>query len=263
MQQIESIAAEVLHFRLHCSYLRDRLVGHRNCQTRFITVRWTRANRRRLGERVHQCRSEIAGSGVTADDSTLNRRRLFPRGDRGGSGGSFDGKIYCGGSFLDPWVNAWYSIPAIAFVPLVMNWTGLNYAGSIVIAFLIAVFSIILNVYSGIKNTNRSLVETALAYRANQFQVMYKVMLPASLPSIMVGLRLGLSRAIEGVIIAEMFFAAVGLGGMIDYSADHLQSATSDALILILALISVVLTAILKIVDLKVVAWKRSEAMSR
>ena len=130
-----------------------------------------------------------------------------------------------------------------------MNWTGLNYAGSIVIAFLIAVFSIILNVYSGIKNTNRSLVETALAYRANQFQVMYKVMLPASLPSIMVGLRLGLSRAIEGVIIAEMFFAAVGLGGMIDYSADHLQSATSDALILILALISVVLTAILKIVD--------------
>ena len=64
--------------------------------------------------------------------------------------------------FLDPWVNAWYSIPAIAFVPLVMNWTGLNYAGSIVIAFLIAVFSIILNVYSGIKNTNRSLVETSL-----------------------------------------------------------------------------------------------------
>jgi len=165
--------------------------------------------------------------------------------------------------FLDPWVNAWYSIPAIAFVPLVMKWTGLNYAGSIMIAFLIAVFSIILNVYSGIKNTNQSLVETALSYRANQFQVMYKVMLPASLPSIMVGLRLGLSRAIEGVIIAEMFFAAVGLGGMIDYSADHLQSATSDALILILALISITLTAILKIVDLKVVAWKRSEAMAR
>ena len=79
----------------------------------------------------------------------------------------------------------------------------------------------------------------------------------------MVGLRLGLSRAIEGVIIAEMFFAAVGLGGMIDYSADHLQSATSDALILVLALISMVLTAILKIVDTEGCAWKRSEAMSR
>jgi ABC-type nitrate/sulfonate/bicarbonate transport system permease component len=165
--------------------------------------------------------------------------------------------------FLDPWVNAWYSIPAVAFVPLVMNWTGLNYAGSVVIAFLIAVFSIILNVYNGIKNTNRSLVETAMSYRANQFQVMYKVLLPASLPSIMVGLRLGLSRAIEGVIIAEMFFAAVGLGGLIDYSADHLQSATSDALILFLAAISLILTAILGIVDRKMVAWKRSEAMAR
>jgi len=165
--------------------------------------------------------------------------------------------------FLDPWVNAWYSIPAVAFVPLVMNWTGLDYAGSVVIAFLIAVFSIILNVYSGIKNANRSLVETAMSYRANQFQVMYKVLLPASLPRIMVGLRLGLSRAIEGVIIAEMFFAAVGLGGLIDYSADHLQSATSDALILFLAAISLVLTAILSIVDRRLVAWKRSEAMAR
>jgi ABC-type nitrate/sulfonate/bicarbonate transport system permease component len=165
--------------------------------------------------------------------------------------------------FLDPWVNAWYSIPAVAFVPLTMNWTGVTSESTIVVAFLIAVFSIILNVYGGIKNTSKTLVDTALAYRANQSQVMFKVILPASLPNIMVGLRLGISRAIEGVIIAEMFFAAVGIGGMIDYSADHLQSATSDALILILAIISLVLTGCFKIVDKRAVAWKESEAMVR
>jgi ABC-type nitrate/sulfonate/bicarbonate transport system permease component len=173
------------------------------------------------------------------------------------------GRFLVADLFLDPWVNAWYSIPAIAFVPLVMNFTGLNYAGSIVIAFLIAVFSIILNVYSGIKNCNKTLVDTALSYRASEFQVMSKVLLPASLPNIMVGLRLGISRAIEGVIIAEMFFAAVGLGGMIDYSADHLQSATSDALIIYLAVLSLILTALLRIVDRKLVVWKESEAMNR
>ena len=59
MQRIEPDAAEVRYFRRHCSYLRVRLVGHRNCQARFITVRWTRANRHRLGERVHQCRFDI------------------------------------------------------------------------------------------------------------------------------------------------------------------------------------------------------------
>jgi ABC-type nitrate/sulfonate/bicarbonate transport system permease component len=165
--------------------------------------------------------------------------------------------------FLDPWVNAWYSIPAVAFVPLTMNWTGVTSESTIVVAFLIAVFSIILNVYSGIKNTSKTLVDTALAYRANQSQVMFKVILPASVPNIMLGLRLGISRAIEGVIIAEMFFAAVGIGGMIDYSADHLQSATSDALILILAVVSLVLTGCFKIADRRAVAWKESEAMVR
>ena len=165
--------------------------------------------------------------------------------------------------FLDPWVNAWYSIPAVAFVPLTMNWTGLTSESSIVVAFLIAVFSIILNVYSGVKNASRSLVDTARAFRANELQLLSKVILPASLPNILVGLRLGISRAIEGVIIAEMFFAAIGIGGLIDYSADHLQSATSDALIIILAVISVLLTECLKLVSTRAVAWKETEAMTR
>lgn len=159
---------------------------------------------------------------------------------------------------MDPWVNAWYSVPAIAFVPLVMNWTGLNIGGSLVISFLIAVFSITLNVYSGVKNCNATLLDTAASYRASEFQLLYKVMLPASLPQIMVGLRLGLSRAIEGVIIAEMFYAAVGLGGMIDYSADHLQSATSDALIIVLAVLSLALVACLRLVDHRLAGWKET-----
>jgi len=165
--------------------------------------------------------------------------------------------------FLDPWVNAWYSIPAVAFVPLTMNWTGLTSESSIVVAFLIAVFSITINVYGGVKNSSKSLVDAALAYRANELQLMSKVILPASLPNMLVGLRLGISRAIEGVIIAEMFFAAIGIGGLIDYSADHLQSATSDALIIILAIISIILTECFKLMNSRAVAWKESEAMTR
>jgi len=165
--------------------------------------------------------------------------------------------------FLDPWVNACYSIPAVAFVPLTMNWTGLTSESSIVVAFLIAVFSITINVYGGVKNSSKSLVDAALAYRANELQLMSKVILPASLPNMLVGLRLGISRAIEGVIIAEMFFAAIGIGGLIDYSADHLQSATSDALIIILAIISIILTECFKLMNSRAVAWKESEAMTR
>lgn len=162
---------------------------------------------------------------------------------------------------LDPWVNAWYSIPAVAFVPLMMNWTGLTSTSTVLIAFLIAVFSIIINVYSGVKNTSRSLVDTARSYSASEAQLISKVILPASLPNIMLGLRLGFTRAIEGVIIAEMFFAAIGIGGLIDFSADHLQSAISNALIIVLAVTTIALSQALKYMNKKAIAWKESEAI--
>lgn len=161
--------------------------------------------------------------------------------------------------FMDPWVNSWYSIPAIAFVPLMMNWTGITWISSMLTAFLVAVFSITINVYSGVKNCNRSLVESALSYGASQSQIMYKIILPASLPSTVTGLRLGISRAVEGVIIAEMVFTVVGLGGMIDASADKLQLALSYSLILVLAAICIALSEGMKFFGKRIVAWKESQ----
>jgi len=165
--------------------------------------------------------------------------------------------------FFDPWVNIWYSIPAIAFVPLAMNWTGVSATSSVIIAFLITVFTIIINVYSGVKNISGSLVECGEAYGATQTQVMTKIILPATLPNIMVALRLGISRAIEGVIIAEMVFTVVGIGGLMDDAADNLQLALSGALIIVLAIISLALAEVMKYITNRAVAWKESQAMVR
>jgi len=165
--------------------------------------------------------------------------------------------------FCDPWVNIWYSIPAIAFVPLAMNWTGVSATSSVIIAFLITVFTVIINVYGGVKNISGSLIDSGLAYGATQTQVMTKIILPAALPNIMVSLRLGISRAIEGVVIAEMVFTVVGLGGLMDDAADNLQLALSGALIIILAIISLALAEGMKYIAGRALAWKESQAMVR
>jgi len=165
--------------------------------------------------------------------------------------------------FCDPWVNIWYSIPAIAFVPLAMNWTGVSATSSVIIAFLITVFTVIINVYSGVRNVSGSLVDCGMAYGATQTQVMTKIILPATLPNIMVGLRLGISRAIEGVIIAEMVFTVVGLGGVMDDAADNLQLALSGALIIVLAIVSLAFAEVMKYMTTRAVAWKESQAMVR
>jgi ABC-type nitrate/sulfonate/bicarbonate transport system permease component len=165
---------------------------------------------------------------------------------------------------LDPWVTAWYSIPAVAFVPLMMNFFGGpgNEAATMV-AFLIAVFSVIINVYTGVKNVSASLVEPALSFGAKQSQMFTKVILPAALPNIMVGLRLGISRAIDGVIIAQMIFTIVGVGGFIFDAADKLEPSLALAVIGILAAISIALNESMKYLNKKVVAWKEAAAMVR
>ena len=165
--------------------------------------------------------------------------------------------------FLDPWVNAWYSIPVIAFVPLVMNWFGQSYTATMLVAFLVATFSIMINVYTGVKNVSASLVEPGMSYGANGTQLMSKIILPASLPDIMVGLRLGISRAIDGVIIAQMIFAIAGLGGEIFIAADHVRLSLAVGYLIILAMISIILNETMKYITRKAVAWKESAAMSR
>ena len=164
---------------------------------------------------------------------------------------------------FDPWVNAWYSLPAIAFVPLVMNWAGLTSTSAMVVAFLIAAFAIIINVITGVKEISASLVEPGKAFGANETQVFLKIILPAALPNIMLGLRYGISRALEGVIVAEMVFSVVGLGGMIFDSADKLQMSLTVALVIVVAIISIAFNEAMKYLNRKVIFWKESAALVR
>jgi len=177
--------------------------------------------------------------------------------------GIFMGRYLVVDYLVDSWINIWYSIPAIAFVPLVMNWAGLTSISALIVSFLIAVFSIIINVYTGVKNVSASLVEPAIAFGISKRALYTKVILPASTPNIMVGLRLGITRAIEGVIVAEMVFSVVGLGGMIFDTADKLEMSLTIALVIVISLISIALNYLMKYLDHKVVFWKESSALKR
>jgi len=164
---------------------------------------------------------------------------------------------------LDPQVNIWYSLPAIAFVPLLMNFLGTTSTATLLIAFLIALFSVVINVYTGVKNISKAVVETAMSFGSNQRQLMTKIIIPEALPNMMLGLRLAASRALEGVIVAELIFSAVGIGGMIFDTTDKQQLGITTALIIVIALISIGLNEGMKYLTRRVVFWKESAAMAR
>jgi ABC-type nitrate/sulfonate/bicarbonate transport system permease component len=164
---------------------------------------------------------------------------------------------------VDPWVSILYSIPAIAFVALSMSWAGSTSTSAVAVASLLGFVTIVINVYQGCKNVSASLVEPATAFGADRRTVLFSVLFPAILPNVMLGLRLGITRALEGVILAEMTFSVVGLGGMIFDTADKLQIGLTIALIMVLSVISIILNQVVKYVDYRIVFWRRASALNR
>jgi NitT/TauT family transport system permease protein len=155
-----------------------------------------------------------------------------------------------------------YSTPNVALIPLLILWFGLGIKSKIVIVFLSALFPIIVNTYSGVRNVGRGLVEVALVEGANERQVFSKVIIPASIPFVMAGIRLSVGRAVVGMVVAEMFTAVGGLGGAIIIYGNSYKMDKLFVVIIVLAALGVTLTEIVRILEKRIAQWKETERAS-
>ena len=160
---------------------------------------------------------------------------------------------------LDPFINALYAIPRIALVPLIILWVGLEEAGKITIIVSIAIFPVIINTYSGIKDVRGSLLEIGRAYGATERQIFMKIVLPAAVPYIMAGVRLAVGLAIIGMIVAEFFTAINGLGGLIVNYANSFATAKLFVPIIVIAVLGVGLTEIVLYIERRLSGWRTRE----
>jgi ABC-type nitrate/sulfonate/bicarbonate transport system permease component len=128
---------------------------------------------------------------------------------------------------LDPPLMAVYATPQLALLPIFVLWLGIGMASKIAVVFIGASIPIIVNSMAGVRQVERPLVLAARSFCATRRDVFVKVMLPASLPAVMIGIRLGLSRAVLGVVVAEMYVSQEGVGNQImrlgsAFRVDHL-----------------------------------------
>ncbi len=160
---------------------------------------------------------------------------------------------------LDPFINALYAIPRVALIPLIILWAGLETNGKIVIVSSIAIFPVIVNTYSGIKDVRGSLIEIGRAYGASEFQIFMKIVLPAAVPYIMAGVRLAVGLAIIGEITSEFFTAVTGLGGLIVLFANNFATAKVFVPIIITGVFGVALTESVAFIERRLSRWRISE----
>jgi ABC-type nitrate/sulfonate/bicarbonate transport system permease component len=160
---------------------------------------------------------------------------------------------------FDLQISALYATPNVALVPLVILWFGLGLAAKIFIIFLAAFFPVVVNTYAGVRNVSRGLVEVALAEGANEAQVLTKIVIPASLPFITVGIRLATGRAVVGMVVAELFTAVSGLGGAIVTYGNAFATDKLFVVIILLALIGLGLNELVRMFDRWMLPWKETE----
>lgn len=138
---------------------------------------------------------------------------------------------------LLPWVNMFLSAPLTALVPVLMVLFGFGMKSIIITTTLFAIWIIILNTRAGVKQINRSLVEMARSFLATPWDAFFKIYIWAALPEILNGVRIGVIRAVKGVIIGQLLISIVGFGALFElYSSNFLMAHFWAVLIVLFAM---------------------------
>jgi len=156
---------------------------------------------------------------------------------------------------LDIYVNALLAAPTLIFVPILFAFFGVSRLSQVAVVFLYSFFVIIANTMTGIRTVDSSLLEMGRSFGANERQLYWKIMLPGALPLMMAGLRIGMGRAVKGMINGEMFIALIGLGALIKTYGGRFDAAKVLGVLIVVVAVAVVTTGLVQAVDRRVTRW--------
>jgi NitT/TauT family transport system permease protein len=155
---------------------------------------------------------------------------------------------------FSPYINTLFIVSKEALLPFLIIIFGTRFTFRATVVFLFAIFFIVMNTSAGVKSVDRRLVETARAFGVPKRQIFSKVVVPASLPFVIAGLRLGLSTAIKGMVIAEIW-VTIGIGLLLENFSSFLRLDLFFALSFVIVGIGVVSTTSLRALENKLRPW--------
>jgi NitT/TauT family transport system permease protein len=157
---------------------------------------------------------------------------------------------------VEPLLGALNATPTVALIPLFIIWFGIGLWDKVAIVFLGAFIQIALSTLSGSRLVSANLLRVARSFAATRRRTLLTVVLPSSIPFILVGLRLGLGRALVGVVAAEFVASTAGLGFMITRAGSYFQTPKVFAGILIVSALGIAGTWLIQLTERRVEAWR-------
>jgi NitT/TauT family transport system permease protein len=161
---------------------------------------------------------------------------------------------------LSPYVVASQSIPVVAIAPLLVIWLGPGQLSKVVVAALIVFFPVLVNTVVGVRSVPEDLYELMRSLRASRWQIFSKLEVPAALPVLLGGLKIGATLSVIGAVVGEFVGADAGLGFLI-----NLARGMYDTPLVFVALISLVVLAmslygLVELMERTLLSWQQPEA---
>jgi NitT/TauT family transport system permease protein len=160
-------------------------------------------------------------------------------------------------TIVDPVLQLFRQTSAFALFPVFILFLGIGELSKVAIIFWASFWPVLLGTVSGVKQVDRLLVNSALSMGASQRFIFFKVVLPASLPSIFTGVRLAGAYSITALVAAEMIGAHSGLGFLTLNSQETFQIPTMYAGILLLAVLGLLLNYLLALLERRLLRWRK------
>ncbi|NWJ23937.1 ABC transporter permease [Rhizobium sp. RM] len=176
--------------------------------------------------------------------------------------GSVVGLWYSAERYLEPSFQALRAVPSLAWVPLLMIWFGIGETSKIVLIAKSAFFPVYLSLFSGIRNVDRKLVEVGEMYRQPLPVLVWRILIPASLPHLFTGLRYGLSLAWLSVVAAELLAASEGIGYMLSDGRELSRPDLVLIAIICLAVLGKISDSLFKLIEDRCLSWRDSYSTS-
>ena len=158
---------------------------------------------------------------------------------------------------VEPYINAFMSMPTSALIPVLMIIFGLGQTTRIVVVFIYAFFVIVVNTQAGLRQIAPNLAEMARAFGARGPRYLRMVTVPAALPLMLAGIRLGISRALKGMVNSETIISVTGIGALIIRYGRTFDVVGVYSILLLVIVLAVMATGLIQMVENRTLRWEQ------
>ncbi len=166
------------------------------------------------------------------------------------------GRFRTASDLVEPQVTALFLTPRVALLPIIALWFGFGETAKIIVVFLFSFFEIFFTVRNGVRTIDAEYVEVARAYCIPERTMLQKVVVPAALPYVVTGLRLGLLHGMVGVVLVGFFLENNGIGGLLYYHGQDFRVPALFAGLFTVMLVGMAINFSLQWLERRVAPWR-------